>query len=495
MPVIGENDYLNFQRNLISESAARLQRQSALEQQQIQRAGQQQAASQAAVSNTETQRMNDAQIQRWGQNFALATKKLNFEADVAKARETYQNELLTLSKERAAFEQQKNEQAMEVHKLELQKMQLQNDMLQVQKNELMNAQTGLLDITKSYEALQTAKQPGEAGTMDAKQVGAAKLALMRSIVTAGPIAREQFQTARGLTEESLFGEELLGVQIESAQSMSAQRRAQTMQLLNPIMAPEKAAEEKARNEWLTGLSDRMVKRYGSMKVAGIGEVAGVDDVRAKKNQFFQTEWKENELIVSAVDVLKQTGAFTGINMNDLIYSSDVLDAKGAATLEGIKQKVRQVEQEKGEAQGEALGAIETLKKRRAQLATKASIFGLVEGLVERREQAINASVEDAYATNRDAPQWASGTESAVKTALEGESSLWREMLNDPDFVTDVERYRNTAAPYSDVWISTAGSITNRLKEKGITDPTMVKYVLSLVRMSNPAYAMTRETMK
>ncbi|NIN64099.1 MAG: hypothetical protein GTO63_05260, partial [Anaerolineae bacterium] len=73
------------------------------------------------------------------------------------------------------------------------------------------------------------------------------------------------------------------------------------------------------------------------------------DVRKKKQAFFQTEWKENELITSAVDVLRQTGAFAGINLNDLLFSTTVLDAKGHATLENITRAVKQHEQEKGEA--------------------------------------------------------------------------------------------------------------------------------------------------
>lgn len=443
MPVIGQQNFANFQQSLVAQ-------------------------------------------QQQAQNFALALKRLQFETDVHKARQKYQDEMLKMEKETSR-------QRAELHQLQMQKADIENQLLQTQKDELLKAQTGLVDIAEKYEALQATKQPGAEGVpADQQAIGKAKLSLLKSILQAGPIAQSQFKAARGMTDEALFGEELLGLQLESAQSLIAQRRAQTQQLLQPMMVPEKASEQKARNEWITGLSNRMVKRYGAMKVAGIGEVAGVEDVRDKKAQFFRTEWQENQLVVAAVDTLKQTGAFRGVQLDELLYNSSTLGAKGSAVLGAVRTKLEQLEQEKGEAKAEARQAIDTLLKRRQQLATKASLFGLVEGLVERREQAINAVVEDSYATSRDQPQWAAQTEALTKGALSGEAEVWRELLNDPDFVADVERYRNTAAPYSETWIKTAGGLTARLKARGIQDPTLIRYILSLIRMSNPAYALTRE---
>ncbi len=415
---------------------------------------------------------------------------MQFESQVHQQREKYQQDMIKLSRERLQFERQRNQQLEELRKIEAEKQRVHTEMLEIQRDDLLSAQEGLLGITEKYEALQTLRIPQEGLEVDPREIDQAKLDLLMAVVKGGPVAREQFRAIRGLTEETLYGEELLGLKMEGMRALTEQRKAQAARLVAPPVAVEEAAEQKARNEWLTGFQERMVDRYGSMRVAGVGEVSGVADVRKKKQAFFQTEWKENELITSAVDVLRQTGAFAGINLNDLLFSTTVLDAKGHATLENITRAVKQHEQEKGEAMTEALAAVQALKKRREQLQTKASLFNLVEGMVERREGAINATIEDAYAQNRQEAAWATKTETAVKSALAQESETWLELLNEPNFVMEVERYRATATPYADTWIRTAGKLTALLKEKNITDPTLVKYILSLVRMSNPGFQST-----
>jgi hypothetical protein len=470
MPVIGTQDYLQFQRNLIAESAAIYQRATAIENR--------------VSRERQAQQAQSAQQQNQAANMAMALKRLAFDQDVQKARESYQDKTLSIQNKRIQMEQQLNTSRLGLEAVKLQTAELQRDALQSQLDQAKQRSANVVGLMKNYQTLLAARQPGEDGTVDQQAVNKASLDLLSAAIL-DPEAAGQLTSGLGVAGMTgLLPKEMQGLKIQDLTATIDKKRAEAAQLGAPVVP--KTADEVAKVTWLEKQSEQFVQRHAQMTAAGYGTFSGVKQVREAKENYYKSNWREANMVNQQINNIRTAGLLSDLDMNALLEKEAIMGGTGDAVLERAKGKVSEQEGASAEAKKTTIAAIETLRGIRANVVAKAAGYDLIEGMMARREQVVRTVLNDVWADKKDSPNWATEITNEANATLKVGDDQWSNVLNDPDIMSATANYRADLNPNGKTWEATAATINQRLHQLGLDSQTR-RYITEMIKTTHPSF--------
>lgn len=466
MPVIGINDYLNFQRNLIAESNTILNRATAIENRVSSERQQQQAMA--------------MQQKNQSANMAMALKRLSFEERAQAAREKYNNKTLKLQRERLTMQKSLNDENLKLQAVKLQTAEFERDALKMQLDSAKARGQNVAGIMQKYQGLLAARKPGEDGSTDADTINKAALDLMSSAM-ADPQAAEEFSRGLGVAG-------ITGLLPEDMAPLSTRKIMAEVEAKRASLLPEapKTTDEVAKVTWLEKQSDQFVQRHANMTVAGYGTFSGVKQVRDAKDSFYETNWRDAGLVTQEINTIRAAGLLSNIDINNLLLKEAVMSPEGDGGFERSQQKVANMDVANEEARAATMNALKRLRGVRASVVARASGFDLIEGMMARRETQVRSVLNDVWSDKKDQPGWATVINTEASAVLKEGDEQWNNVLNDPDLMAATANYRADPNPNSDTWTATASTINARLSQLGL-DKSTRRYIVEMIKATHPAY--------
>jgi hypothetical protein len=470
MPVIGQDDYLQFQRNLIAESQVILGRATAIEnrvsqERQAQAARQQQEQSQAA-------------------NMALALKKLAFDEQVQKARESYNNQTIQLQRDRLKMQQNLQDEQMKLSKVKLTTAELERDALQVQVNRTKSRGENVVKMMKSYQNLLAARRGGAEGqAADPQAVNKAALDFMASAMV-DPGAAEEFSKGMGVAGLSgLLPEDMAPLSARNLMSQIEERRAS--------LVPEqpKPAAKVAQLNWLEKQQKNFVQKHAQMTVPGYGTFAGTQSVVDAKEDYYKSNWREAQLVNQQVGNIQRAGLLGIADVNALIAEQAILGKGGQGIMKRLEEKVKAKEDASEAAKKTTISALQSLAGIRDRVVSHAAGYDMIKGMMMKREAVVRETVFNQFSLYENQPNWAEETTETSTRILEEGSEQLTQVFNDNEIMAAIANYRNDLDPNSETWRATKAAINERLAQMGLDSGTR-RYMIDLIRHTHPAAHMT-----
>lgn len=466
MPVIGQDDYLQFQRNLIAESQVILGRATAIEN----RVAQQRQSAQAL----------QAQQQNQAANMALALKKLAFDENVQKAREKYNNQTIQLQRDRLKMQQQVQDEQMRLAGVKLETAELERDALQVQVNRIQARGQNVAKIMKSYQALLAAGQPtAEGQPADPMARQKAALDFMASAMV-DPGAAEEFSKGLGVAGLSgLLPEDMAPLSARNLMSQIEERRASLT-----ADAQVKPADKVAQLNWLDKQQKNFVQKHAQMTVPGYGTFAGTQSVVDAKEDYYKSNWREAQLVNQQIGNIQRAGLLGIADVQALIAEQAILGQGGSGIMERLEQKVKAKQDASEDAKKTTVAALQSLAGIRDRVVSHAVGYDLIKGMMMRREATVRETVFNRFTANENNPHWAELTTAEASAALEEGDEQFTHVFNDNEIMAAIANYRNDLNPNGETWRATATAITARLKQIGLDDGTR-RYMVNMIRHTHP----------
>lgn len=466
MPVIGQDDYLQFQRNLIADSQVILGRATAIEN----RVAQQRQFATA----------QQAQQQSKAADMALALKRMSFDENVQKAREKYNNQTIAMYKDRLEMDKALHTSAKKLADVQLQTAEMERDALQIQVNRTKSRGENIAKIMKSYQALLAAGQPtAEGQPADPMARQKAALDFMTSAMV-DPGAAEEFSKGLGVAGLSgLLPEDMAPLSARNLMSQIEERRASLT-----AAAQVKPSEKVQQLNWVEKQQKNFVQKHAQMTVPGYGTFAGTKSVVDAKEDYYKSNWREAQLVNQQIGNIQTAGLLGIADVNALVAEEAILGKNGKGIMERLEQKVKAKRDASEGAKKTTVAALQSLAGIRDRVVSHAVGYDLITGMMMRREATVRETVWNRFTANENNPHWAELTTSEASAALEVGDDQFTHVFNDNEIMAAIANYRNDLNPNGETWRATSKAITARLKQLGLDEGTR-RYMVNMIRHTHP----------